>query len=151
MEREYTKEVLSVSDHIEVKIGNNLISKFFKDITDVDNMTVEPEGKSVNIVITGKLMGMLKIPVSVRLALSKVQESPDDPIIFEIKTNKLVMNIIKGYSSKSFEIKDGKLYVFPSKMFSLLKRFVIFDLNFEGDFVSLSLKPVQNSMSDSTQ
>jgi len=151
MEREYTKEVLSVSDYIEVKIGSNLISKFFKDITNVDNITVEPEGKSVNIVITGKLMGMLKIPVSVRLALSKVQEFPDDPIIFEIKTNKLVMNIIKGYSSKSFEIKDGKLHVFPSKMFSLLKRFVIFDLNFEGDFVSLYLKPVQYSISDLTQ
>ncbi|MCD6450710.1 MAG: hypothetical protein J7L34_09435 [Thermotogaceae bacterium] len=140
-----------MSDYIEIRIGCDLISRFFKDTTKVDNITVEPEGKSVNIVITGKLMGMLKIPVSVRLALFKVQESPDDPIIFEIKTNKLVMNMIKGYSSKSFEMKDGKLYVFPFKMFSLLKRFIIFDLNFEDNFVSLFLKPVQYLMSDSTQ
>ena len=140
-----------MSDHIEIRIGNDLISRFFKDTTKVDNITVEPEGKSVNIVITGKLMGMLKLPVSVRLSLFKAQESPDDPIIFEIKTNRIVMNMIKGYSSKSFEIKDGKLYVFPSKMFSLLKKFIIFDLNFENDFVSLFLKPTQYLMSDSTQ
>ncbi len=128
-------------DFVEVKIGKELIEKFLKDVAKIENVSLEMEGDKLNLVLTSKVLNLMKIPISVRLKVVSTQETPDDPIVFSVEVSRLIMSFLKDFKGNSFEMKENKLFFYPSAAFSFLERFVIFEVEFAEDFLLLRLRP----------
>ncbi len=128
-------------DFLELRIGKELVEKFLKDAGKFESVTLEMEGDGMNIVLTSKVLSLMKIPISLSLKLKDVQSSPEDPLTFTITANRIIMGFIKDFKTSTFEIKENTLYVYPYKIFSMLKKFTIFDVSFEENFISIKMKP----------
>ncbi len=132
-------------DYIKLDIGYELIKEFIEDFGEFHEVKIERKDQVLNVILTSKVMGFVKIPISIKFKLKHTQSSPEDPIIFSVDTMSMIKKIIKDHSGGMFEYDGDELKVYPKKISSILRKFVIFDLEFGDEAVSMKLKPNKSS------
>ncbi len=128
-------------NYVNLEIGYDLIKELIEKTGGFQEVRIERKNDILNLILTSKVMGFVKIPVSIKFKLKRAQSFPSDPLVFSIDTMSMVKKIIQEHSGKMFEYDRDELRVHPDRAFSLFKKMVIFDLNFEEDRVSMKVKP----------
>ena len=128
-------------DYINVDIGYDLIRKFIESFGEFHEVKIERKDQVLNVILTSKVMGFVKIPISIKFKLKHTQSSPEDPVIFSIDTMSMIKKIIKDHSGGMFEYDGDELKIYPYKITAFLKKFVMFDIEFKDEMVSIKLKP----------
>ena len=128
-------------DYINVDVGYDIIKKLIESFGEFHEVKIERKDQVLNIILTSKVMGFMKIPISIKFKLKHTQSFPEDPVIFSIDAMSMIKKIIKDHSGGIFEYDGDELRIFPHKITPFLRKFVIFDINFKDEMVSMKLKP----------
>jgi hypothetical protein len=132
-------------DHLKIEIGYEMLENFIKKFGGFSDVRLEGSSDSLKITLVSKIMGFMKIPVSVKLKMKNVQETPDDPLVFEMDAMPMVREVLKEHSGRFYEYRNGDIEIFPKKFFPILSKFVVFSVKFTEVSVNLRLKPHEES------
>ena len=128
-------------EHIELVVGFGLIEKFLKDIGNFSDVRVERKEDVLNIVLTSEVLKFLKIPVSIKLRLRKAQETPDDPLEFELEAMSIIKKVIRENSGKIYEYDGNVLKILPKRFSSIMGKMRVFDVQMRDDAIVLKMVP----------
>jgi hypothetical protein len=132
-------------DHLKIEMGYELLEKILRNLGNFSDVKVEKSDNSMKIIFINKLMGIVRIPISIKFKLKRTQETPDDPLVFEVEAMPMVKKVLEEHSGKFYEYKGGDIEVFPKKFSQILSKLVISSVEFMESSIVLKLRPYEYS------